>query len=365
MVILVDLPRFSAVWTTCLGGKFRWKYHAINIMQAVIPRTETQIKSTIRRKPSHNLLQCLINGIMKILIVEDETIYRRMVKKVLLTEGHDIVEAADGQSAWELFQHDPIQLVITDWMMPGLDGPGLIQNIRNSPQENYTYIIMLTAMSEKDNIVLGLESGADEYLTKPFNSRELIARVASGMRILRLEEQLTHARKQMEVLAMHDTLTGLLNRRAINEYGESEFALACRKGSPLSIVMIDVDHFKSVNDAYGHKTGDVTLQRIAALLSADLRIYDRAGRWGGEEFILILPDTGEEDAVKVAERIRIRTGEMSIPLENGEPFSVRISLGVAGCPSQFQSLAKFIDAADQALYQAKQNGRNRVCVYET
>lgn len=238
---------------------------------------------------------------MKILIVEDEPIYRRMVKRYLLEVGYDIVEAEDGQTAWELFQQEPFHLVITDWMMPGLNGPQLVQNIRSSEQINYTYIIMLTAMNDKDNVVLGLESGVDEYLTKPFNSKELIARVASGMRILRLEEQLMQARKQMEALAMHDSLTGLLNRRAIEEYAEAEFSMAGRKERALSVILLDIDHFKSINDRFGHKFGDHALQEVAKTLTKDLRNYDRIGRWGGEEFILILPDTQLVDAATVAE----------------------------------------------------------------
>jgi len=301
---------------------------------------------------------------MKILIVEDELIFRRMVKKYLLEAGHDIVEAEDGQSAWELFQHEPFQLVITDWMMPRLSGPELVQKIRTGGEKNYTYIIMLTAMDDKDNVVVGLESGADEYLTKPFNSKELVARVASGMRILKLEEQLMQAHQQMEILAMRDGLTGLLNRRAIEEYAEAEFNLTLRKERVLSVIMLDIDHFKNINDRFGHNCGDHTLQQVAKILKEDLRIYDRIGRWGGEEFILILPDTQLMDAAKVAERIRARTAEMEMSLENGEEFSVQISLGIASTASQFSSLTKLIDAADQALYQAKQTGRNRVCIFE-
>jgi two-component system chemotaxis response regulator CheY len=301
---------------------------------------------------------------MKILIVEDEPIYRRMVKKYLLEAGYDIVEAEDGQTAWELFQHEPFHFVITDWMMPGLNGPELVQNIRTSGEKNYTYIIMLTAMDDKDNVVLGLESGVDEYLTKPFNSKELIARVASGMRILRLEEQLMQARLQMEVLAMHDGLTGLLNRRAIEEYAQAEFNMTVRKERSMSIILIDIDHFKNVNDQFGHKFGDQTLRQVAQILTADLRNYDRIGRWGGEEFILILPDTLLKDAVTVAERVRVRVAETQMPLENGETFSACISLGAACTTGKFPSLTKLIDAADQALYQAKQTGRNRVCIFE-
>ena len=301
---------------------------------------------------------------MKILIIEDELIFRRMVKKYLLEAGYEIVEAEDGLSAWELFQKEPFQLVITDWMMPGLDGPALVQKIRTSGQKSYTYIIMLTAMDNKDNIVLGLESGADEYLTKPFNSRELIARVASGMRILRLEEELMQARIQMEALAMHDGLTGLLNRRAIEEYAEAEFNMAGRKKQAMSVILLDIDHFKNVNDRFGHKFGDVVLRQVAQTLKEDLRNYDRVGRWGGEEFLLILPGTELRDAVTVAERLRSKTAAVQTSLENGETFSIHISLGTACTTGQFQSLAKLIDAADQALYQAKQSGRNRVCVFE-
>ena len=301
---------------------------------------------------------------MKILIIEDELIFRRMVKKYLLEAGYEIVEAEDGLSAWELFQKEPFQLVITDWMMPGLDGPALVQKIRTSGQKSYTYIIMLTAMDNKDNIVLGLESGADEYLTKPFNSRELIARVASGMRILRLEEELMQARIQMEALAMHDGLTGLLNRRAIEEYAEAEFNMAGRKKQAMSVILLDIDHFKNVNDRFGHKFGDVVLRQVAQTLKEDLRNYDRVGRWGGEEFLLILPGTELKDAVTVAERLRSKTAAVQTSLENGETFSIHISLGTACTTGQFQSLAKLIDAADQALYQAKQSGRNRVCTFE-
>jgi diguanylate cyclase (GGDEF)-like protein len=301
---------------------------------------------------------------MKILIVEDELIFRRMVKKYLLEAGYDIVEAEDGQSAWELFQREPFHLVITDWMMPNLTGPELVEKIRTSGKKNYTYIIMLTAMDDKDNVVVGLESGADEYLTKSFNSRELIARVASGMRILKLEEQLMQAHQQMEILAMRDGLTSLLNRRAIEEYAEAEFSLTIRKERVMSIIMLDIDYFKSVNDRFGHKFGDHALQQAAKILKDGLRSYDRVGRWGGEEFILIMPDTQLKDAATVAERVRARTAEMKISLENGETFSVHISLGVASTAGQFSSLTKLIDAADQALYQAKQTGRNRVYTFE-
>lgn len=301
---------------------------------------------------------------MKILVAEDEMINRKLVQKSLLAAGYEVVEAEDGLAAWKLFQQESFQLVITDWMMPGISGPELIHRIRESGRDHYTYILLLTAMDDKENVVTGLESGADEYLTKPFHNRELIARVSSGVRILKLEEQLLHARQQMEMLAMHDGLTGLFNRRAIEEYAEAEFQMAGRKERLLSVILLDIDHFKNVNDQHGHKVGDTTLQHVAKILSDGIRNYDRVGRWGGEEFILILPETQIQDAVVVAERLRTKMAGTSIPLDNELYLSVHISLGVACANGQFSSLAKLIDAADQALYQAKQSGRNRVCTFE-
>lgn len=301
---------------------------------------------------------------MKILIVEDDPGSRRVVKLRLSAAGYEVVEAEDGQIAWDLFQREPFQIVITDWMMPKLDGPGLIHNIRSSDQKSYTYIIMLTAIDDKPNVVMGLESGADEYLTKPFDSKELMARVASGERILKLEEQLTQARHQMEILAMQDGLTGLFNRRAIEEHARAELELARRKERPLSVILLDIDHFKAINDQYGHSVGDHTLRQLAEILTRNRRQYDRIGRWGGEEFIVILPDTKLSEAIIVAERMRITTAETKLPLENGKTYEVQISLGVACASGSYPSLAKLVDAADQAMYQAKQAGRNRVCSFD-
>jgi len=301
---------------------------------------------------------------MKILVAEDDPGSRRLVTVRLSTAGHEVVEAKDGQSAWELFQHEHFQMVITDWMMPRLDGPGLIQKIRSSGHQNYTYIIMLTAIDDKPKVVMGLESGADEYLTKPFDNKELLARVASGERILKLEEQLIEARHQMEALAMQDVLTGMLNRRAIEEHARTELDLAKRKERPLSIILLDIDHFKAINDQYGHSVGDQTLRHMSEILTKNLRQYDRIGRWGGEEFIVILPDTEISEAITVAERMRIATAETKLSLEQGGDYTVQISLGVACASGSYPTLIKLVDAADQALYKAKQTGRNRVCSFD-
>ena len=302
---------------------------------------------------------------MKILIVEDDLDARMLVNARLSVAGYEVVEAEDGQMAWDFFQREPFQMVITDWMMPRLDGKELIQRIRSRKQESYTYIIMLTAIDDKPKVVIGLKSGADEYLTKPFDSQELLARVANGVRILKLEEQLREARQEMEVLALHDGLTNLFNRRAIEEQAEAELNFASRKSLPLGIILLDIDHFKAINDQYGHNIGDYTLRRLALVLVENIRLYDRVGRWGGEEFIVILPDTRLEEAVNVAERLRVKIADTKFSLDNGEQFPVSISLGVVACASGiYPTLSKLVDAADQALYQAKHSGRNRVCSYD-
>lgn len=301
---------------------------------------------------------------MKILVVEDDIGSRRLVTVRLSAAGHEVVEAKDGQSAWELFQREPFQIVITDWMMPGLDGPALIQKIRSNGHENYTYIILLTAIDEKPMVVMGLEAGADEYLTKPFDAKELIARVASGERIIKLEEQLIKARHQMETLAMQDGLTGLLNRRAIEEHALTEINLAKRKCQPLSIILMDIDHFKNINDQYGHTVGDHVLRQLAEILPKNLRQYDRIGRWGGEEFIVVLPDTEISEAVTIADRMRVTTSETMLSFENGKQHTVQISLGVACISGTYPPLERLVHAADLAMYQAKQTGRNRVCSFD-
>lgn len=300
---------------------------------------------------------------MRILVAEDDTGSRRLVKVRLTAAGHEVVDVADGQSAWELFQRETFQVVITDWMMPRLDGPALIQKIRASKRQNYTYIIMLTAIDDKPKVVIGLEAGADEYVTKPFDAKELIARVASGERIIKLEDQLIKARQQMETLAMQDSLTGLLNRRAIEEHARTELSLAKRKGQSLSVILLDIDHFKDINDKYGHSTGDTVLRQLAETLPKNLRQYDRLGRWGGEEFLVILPDTEISEAMAVAERMRVTTAETEFATENGKHQSVQISLGVTCTSGTYISLEELVDAADLALYKAKQTGRNRVCSF--
>jgi two-component system chemotaxis response regulator CheY len=251
-------------------------------------------------------------------------------------------------------------------MMPVMDGPELIRRVRGASFPNYTYIIMLTAKEGKSDVIFGLEAGADDYLTKPFNAGELRARISIGERILNLEANLSQALARMEELATHDPVTGLLNRRALYTHAEAELNRAQRDQKALSFVMLDIDHFKQVNDQYGHLVGDKALHAVAHTLAQNKRPYDWAGRWGGEEFLLVLPATDSQEAAIVAERLRAGIHDMRVALPDGTTFSVQASLGVA--TSAFETgktytLDLLVHQADEALIRAKREGRNRVCIF--
>jgi two-component system cell cycle response regulator len=308
---------------------------------------------------------------VKILVVEDDPTSLRLLSVNLRYAGHEVVEAPDGAAAWSLFQAEPQRMVITDWMMPKLDGLALIGNIRAAEHDAYTYIIMVTALATKPQVVSGLVGGADDYLTKPFDPDELLARVTIGERILNLEEDLRAAKRQAEVLARQDSLTGLPNRLAIRERALAELNRLARDhtSGPLSIILLDVDRFKTINDRYGHEAGDRALRHVAALLAEAMRNYDVVGRWGGEEFLLVLPNAPLGAARAAAERIRERLAQADLHL-NGGGAGVTASLGVATVSPEAvrpgaageQWLDRLVRAADRALYEAKGLGRNRVAV---
>ena len=304
---------------------------------------------------------------MKILVVEDEPASRRLVVINLTWGGHEVVEADGGEAGWQAFLREQTRLVITDWMMPEVNGTELIRRIRSAGQAGYTYIILLTAMGTKEHVVVGLESGADDYVTKPYDTQELLARVAIGERILKLEESLLTSRQQMTYLATHDVLTGLLNRRAVQERAEAELNRANRESVPLSLILLDVDHFKSVNDRFGHAVGDQALQLVARLLTQRVRTYDWVGRWGGEEFLMVLPGTPLPEAGVAADRIREALEAAALPLAAGGEVKMTVSLGVAcvtPVAGRSPSLEEVVRQTDAALYRAKGLGRNRVCLAE-
>ena len=291
---------------------------------------------------------------MKILVAEDDPISQRVVQANLLEWGYEVTVASDGSEAWAIMrQEESPSLVISDWMMPGMDGLTLCRKIRRMERPGYIYFIILTA---KKGVVEALEAGADDFLTKPFNPEELKYRIRIGERILNLERRILE-------LANTDMLTGLLNRRAFMEKIRQEISRTQREKRPLSLIMADIDHFKRINDAYGHQAGDLVLQRFAEQLTASTRPYDFTGRYGGEEFIVCLPGTGRSGAGSIAERIRRQTEDMEImlPDESG-PIRITASFGTASHEEGPRvDVDLLIKRADEALYRAKRGGRNRVC----
>ena len=294
---------------------------------------------------------------MKILIAEDDTTSRLVLAATLKKLGHEVVPVTNGQQAWERLQREHFSLVVSDWMMPDMNGLELCRLIRSKRQMTYTYIILLTALGGKTNFLDGMDAGADDFITKPFDAEQLAARLRVAERILDLHETLrTHA--------MHDALTGLFNRAAILNSLSEELDRAAREKKQVAVVLSDVDHFKRVNDTFGHPAGDAVLREVAARLRSSMRSYDRIGRYGGEEFLLVLPGCSHADAVNVANRIR-RTVEVR-PIDVGaQNITVTVSMGVAlSCPENAQ-IDALIQDADAALYRAKEGGRNRVEVAQS
>ena len=295
---------------------------------------------------------------MEILIVEDEPISRRLLQYTLTRWGYKVTAAADGREAWEMLQSpDPPSLVISDWMMPGMDGLELCSRIRGRDRPGYTYLIILTARDKKEDVIKGLEAGADDYLIKPFDQEELRCRIKIGERIINLERRILQ-------LANTDPLTGILNRRAFMERMEAELHRAGREGGEISLIITDLDHFKSINDRFGHVMGDLVLQKFVETLSTIIRPYDFMGRYGGEEFAIGLPGVDGRQAGEVAERIRrgVESLDLTAP---GLSAGVRItaSFGAASlCREGRENLSSLITRADDALFRAKREGRNHVCV---
>ena len=296
---------------------------------------------------------------MRILIAEDDFTSRTVLVGVLTKNGHEVLETVNGAEAWEALQlPDAPQLAILDLMMPGLDGLEVLRRIRAQQTDQPPYVMMLTTKGEKADIVKGLDAGANDYLTKPFDPGELRARVEVGRRMVEMQAALIESRRVLAHQATYDSLTGLLNRWAILERLREELARAERDGSLLAIGMCDIDHFKLVNDTYGHQTGDDVLSGFAQILREVPRVYDSVGRMGGEEFLVIAPMKAGTGGISLFERICRRVAESEIATRSG-PLSVTMSIGVA-CLADGNTVEAILEAADAALYLAKDQGRNRV-----
>jgi diguanylate cyclase (GGDEF)-like protein len=298
---------------------------------------------------------------LKILIAEDETVSRRLLQNTLVKWGYEVVVCRDGQEAWEGLQtQDAPQLAILDWMMPKMDGLLVCKEIRKQSAEPYVYILLLTSKSQKEDLITGLEAGADDYLTKPFDAQELKAKLRAGKRILDLQTELINAREALRVQATQDPLTGLWNRGAIFETLRREIARAKRERNSVAVVMADLDHFKRINDSYGHLAGDAALRQVADRMRSSIRPYDAIGRYGGEEFLILLPGCNIPGAATVAERLMTSIAGEPVDLA-GEKLLITCSLGVASNSEAPEADADWlIRAADAALYQAKSAGRDRV-----
>jgi two-component system cell cycle response regulator len=297
---------------------------------------------------------------MKVLVADDAPVSRRLLEIALTHEGYEVVLATDGAEALRILeQEDYPRLVILDWMMPKADGVEICRTIRKQAREPYVYFILLSAKGERSEIIEGLQAGADDYMIKPFDLSELKARVRSGRRILELEEQLVSAREQLRLQATHDSLTGLLNRAAILEMLQRELARSSREGTPVSIIAVDLDHFKSVNDTYGHQAGDAVLVEATQRMQASLRTYDAIGRCGGEEFLIVSSGCDTRTAAEQAERLRQVVAARPVQCVHGT-IPVTVSLGVAAVTGDLMQADELLRVADEALYLAKRNGRNRV-----
>ncbi|MBZ5673163.1 MAG: diguanylate cyclase [Acidobacteriia bacterium] len=303
---------------------------------------------------------------MRILIADDSVVSRHLLEATLRKWGYEVVVATDGVEAWNVLQgENPPRLAILDWVMPGLTGPEVCSRVRENSKNkdlDYTYIVLLSSKSQREDLIEGLEAGADDYLTKPFDQHELKVRLRAGTRIIDLQRELVSAREELREQATKDFLTRIWNRSSILDVLSRELARASREKRSVGVVLADLDRFKSVNDTYGHFAGDAVLREFTRRISAAMRPYDSMGRYGGEEFLIILPGCDERCTGNQAERMRAALANE--PMMIGDvPHVVTCSFGATSWRPDGESTAdELIHLADDALYMAKHQGRNCVAV---
>jgi two-component system cell cycle response regulator len=296
----------------------------------------------------------------RVLIAEDDPVSCHLLKSFLVKWDYDVAVVTDGMAALKILEGDDTpRLAVLDWMMPGMEGVQICQRIRERKDRPYVYVLLLSARSEKRDLLRGLELGADDYLTKPFDSEELRARLLVGERILSLQDDLISAREELRFRATHDLLTGISNRGTVVDALRNELSRQVRESRPFGVILVDIDHFKNVNDTYGHLCGDEVLQAVARRMKECMRPYDTVGRYGGEEFLIIASAADTKGTLALAERIRSVLESKPVLTQAGEVL-ITASLGAAISSSARgadpQSLLRL---ADKALYRAKELGRNR------
>lgn len=299
-------------------------------------------------------------GRLRVLVVDDSPFSRKLLEHALEGQPYEVIFAANGREALAAVARFRPNIIITDWMLPDFSGPELCRKIRGQSQEGYTYVILLTSNIEKESIVEGLAAGADDYLTKPFHEKELVARIGVGRRIVEMNRVIEEKNRQLEAAARTDFLTGLPNRRAVEEYATKQLGGALRHGFPLWVILADLNKFKEVNDRYGHLAGDEVLKRFATIVRKNTRSSDICGRLGGDEFILVVTHVPDKHIANLAERLRSSFAAEEFSL-GGTQRRMSASIGVGGFThperATFQQL---VARADCALYEAKSNGRVRV-----
>lgn len=299
---------------------------------------------------------------MRILVADDDPINRRLLEVFLAKGDYEVILASDGEEAWKILrQEDSPRLAILDWSMPGMDGTQICRKLRKQRDKPYVYVLLLTSMSLETEVIAGLDAGADDYLTKPFKGEELKARLRTGRRMLALQEQLLIANGTLQFQLAHDALTGAQSRLAIMETLRIELVRSQREKTTVGVLMTDLDHFKLVNDTYGHLAGDEVLRETAKRMRASMRPYDAVGRYGGEEFLVVIPRCDVSSAVSRAEDLRQAIGKDKVDTPEGMiPVTMSLGVAVGANPTELEGLLRLADAA---LYEAKSKGRNQVAKY--
>jgi two-component system, cell cycle response regulator len=296
----------------------------------------------------------------RVLIAEDDPVSCHLLKSFLVKWDYDVAVVTDGMAALKILEADDTpRLAVLDWMMPGMEGVQICQRIRERKNRPYVYVLLLTARSEKRDLLRGLELGADDYLTKPFDSEELRARLLVGERILTLQDDLIAAREELRFRATHDLLTGISNRGTVMDALRNELSRQVREQRSFGVILVDIDHFKNVNDTYGHLCGDEVLQAVSRRLKECVRPYDTVGRYGGEEFLIIASAANTKGTLALAERIRSVLESKPVVTHAGE-VRITASLGAAiSTDARGGDPQTLLRLADKALYRAKELGRNR------